>query len=81
MSILTDNVYEYKQSQANIIVKDRLNANIQFWGEIGTGAFVIYIIKRLIVWFVRKPVGNEAKRFCFGSYKRFGKEGPYSEVS
>ena len=32
----TNNFYEYKQDQADIIVKDRLKSNIQFWRNIGT---------------------------------------------
>jgi hypothetical protein len=37
----THNYFEYEEGQKEIIVKDRLKRNIDFWREIGANSFVL----------------------------------------
>ena len=54
---LTNNFYEYEQGQADIIVKDRLKSNIQFWRDIGANSYILDTIENgYVIPFHSTPV-------------------------
>ena len=49
--------YEYEQGQADIIVKDRLKCNIQFWRDIGANLYILDTIENgYVIPFYSTPV-------------------------
>ena len=54
---LTNNFYEYEQGQADIIVKDRIKSNIQFWRDIGANSYILDTIENgYVIPFHSTPV-------------------------
>ena len=47
---LTNNFYEYEQGQADIIVKDRLKSNIQFWRDIWANSYILDTIEMVMAY-------------------------------
>ena len=46
--ILTNIFYVYEQGQVDIIVKDRLKSNIQFWRDIGANSYILDTIEMVM---------------------------------
>ena len=53
----TNNFYEFEQGQADIIVKDRLKSNIQFWRNIWANSYILDTIENgYVIPFHSTPV-------------------------
>ena len=56
---MTNNFYEYEQGQADIIVKDRLKSNIQFWRDIEADSYILNTIENgLVIPFHSTPLNK-----------------------